>query len=87
MSALDSTQEELFLGIAYALFMNRLHVLRLTEVVRLGVRPNAEDGNMDVPDPLDAELKQQAVEYVIKCFPASFTKKLRGAADHWLSLS
>ncbi len=87
MSALDSTQEELFLGIAYALFMNRLHVLRLTEVVRHGIRPNADDGNMEVPDPLDGELKQQAVEYVIKCFPASFGKRLRAAADHWLSLS
>ena len=87
MSALDSTQEELFLGIAYALFMNRLHVLRLTEVVRHGIRPNADDGNMEVPDPLDGELKQQAVEYVIKCFPAGFTKRLRAAADHWLSLS
>lgn len=85
--SLDPAQEELFVGIAYALFMNRLHVLRLTEVVRLGIRPNSDDGNMDVPDPLDAELKQQAVEYVIKCFPAGFTKRLRAAADHWLSLS
>ena len=85
--SLDSAQEELFVGIAYALFMNRLHVLRLTEVVRLGIRPNSDDGNMEVPDPLDTELKQQAVEYVIKCFPASFTKRRRGAADHWLSLS
>lgn len=87
MSALDSTQEELFLGIAYALFMNRLHVLRLTEIVRHGIRPDADDGNMEVPDPLDAELKQQAVEYVIKCFPPTFTKRLRAAVDHWLSLS
>jgi hypothetical protein len=87
MSALDPIQEELFLGIAYALFMNRLHVLRLTEIVRHGIRPDADDGNMEVPDPLDAELKQQAVEYVIKCFPSPFTKRLRAAADHWLSLS
>ncbi|MEZ4402495.1 MAG: hypothetical protein R3B06_20900 [Kofleriaceae bacterium] len=87
MSALDANQEELFLGIAYALFMNRLHVLRLTEVVRLGIRPNSEDGNMDVPDPLDAELTQQAVEYVIKCFPQSFAKRLRAASDHWVALS
>ena len=34
-----------------------------------------------------AELKQQAVEYVIKCFPATFGKRLRAAADTWLSLS
>jgi|GEM_PF-1169017 len=86
-AALDSTTEELFLGIAYALFMNRLHVLRLTEVVRHGIRPSADDGNMEVPDPLDAELKQQAVDYVIKCFPQSFSKRLSQAVATWLSLS
>ena len=86
-AALDSTTEELFLGIAYALFMNRLHVLRLTEVVRNGIRPNPEDGNMEVPDPLDAELKQQAVDYVIKCFPQTFSKRLASATAMWLSLS
>lgn len=86
-AALDSTTEELFLGIAYALFMNRLHVLRLTEVVRHGIRPNPEDGNMEVPDPLDAELKQQAVDYVIKCFPQTFSKRLASATAMWLSLS
>jgi hypothetical protein len=57
MAALDPTHEELFLGIAHALFMNRLHVLRLTEVVRLGIRPNADD-IMEVPDSLDEELIQ-----------------------------
>ncbi len=84
---LDPTQEELFLGIAYALFMNRLHVLRLTEIVRLGVRPNPEDGVMDVPEPLDAELKQQAVDYVLKCFPQSFARKLASSTASWLALS
>jgi len=34
MAALDPAVEEMFLGIAHALFVNRLHVLRLTEVVR-----------------------------------------------------
>ena len=86
-AALDQAQEEMFLGIAYALFMNRLHVLRLTEIVRLGVRPNPEDGVMDVPDSLDAELKQQAVDYVIKCFPQGFSRKLSSAASSWLALS
>ena len=86
-AALDPTQEEMFLGIAYALFMNRLHVLRLTEIVRLGVRPSPDDGVMDVPDSLDAELKQQAVDYVLKCFPPSFSRKLSSAASSWLALS
>lgn len=86
-AALDPTQEELFLGIAYALFMNRLHVLRLTEIVRHGIRPNPADGNMEVPEPLDAELKQQAVDYVLKCFPQSFAKKLAASTSRWLALS
>jgi hypothetical protein len=34
MSTMDPVHEELFLGVAHALFMNRLHVLRLTEIVR-----------------------------------------------------
>lgn len=86
-TTLDPTQEEMFLGIANALFMNRLHVLRLTEIVRHGIRPNAEDGNMDVPDNIDEELKQQALHYVLKCFPPSFNKKLAAAATAWLAVS
>jgi hypothetical protein len=86
-AALDPAQEELFLGIAYALFMNRLHVLRLTEIVRLGIRPNVEDGVMDVPEALDAELKQQAVDYVLKCFPERFARKLASSTASWLTLS
>ena len=86
-TTLDPTQEEMFLGIANALFMNRLHVLRLTEIVRHGIRPNPEDGNMDVPEAIDAELKQQALHYVLKCFPASFNKRLSAAAASWLTVS
>ena len=51
--AMDPATEELFLGIAHALFVNRLHVLRLTEIVRLGIRPDPHDQNMEVPDDLD----------------------------------
>ena len=45
--ALDPANEELFLGIAHALFVNRLHVLRLTEIVRLGIRPDPHDRQHD----------------------------------------
>jgi len=87
MSApLDPALEEVFLGVAHALFMNRLHVLRLTEIVRLGVRPNPEDGNMEVPEGLDHELQEQAFAYVLKCFPPRFAPQIQGAKDHWLSL-
>ncbi|MBT8495288.1 MAG: hypothetical protein KJO07_19735, partial [Deltaproteobacteria bacterium] len=61
---IDSTMERTVVGIAHALFINRLHVLRLTEVVRLGIKPSSEDENMVIPPELDDELKQQAIDYV-----------------------
>src|ERR1043165_10119055 len=64
MAAMDPAYEELFLGIAHALFVNRLHVLRLTEVVRLGIQPDPHDQNMEVPQEIDRELIQQAFAYV-----------------------
>ncbi len=87
MATMDPTHEELFLGIAYALFMNRLHVLRLTEIVRLGIRPAPDDGNMEVPEELDRELIQQAVDYVLKCFPSSFGKTIAKHKGHWVELA
>jgi hypothetical protein len=66
--------------------MNRLHVLRLTEIVRLGVRPSPVDGNMDVPDELDRELIDQAFAYVLKAFPPYLGKKLEAVRDHWIAL-
>jgi hypothetical protein len=83
----DPATEEMFLGIAHALFMNRLHVLRLTEIVRLQIRPNPEDQNLEVPDSVDAELIQQAFDYVAKCFPAAFSKKLDAARARWIRLA
>lgn len=85
-TTLDPLHEEIFLGVAHALFMNRLHVLRLTEIVRLGIRPNPEDGNMEVPPALDADLQEQAIAYVLKAFPASLAAKIQAAKEHWLKL-
>jgi hypothetical protein len=88
MPAMDQeTQDALFVGIAHALFMNRLHVLRLTEIVRLNIRPNPDDGNMEVPEPLDRELIQSAVDYVLKCFPPMFHKRIQSATSQWLRVS
>jgi hypothetical protein len=86
MSSLDPVTEEMFLGVATALFMNRLHVLRLTEIVRLQIRPSPDDGNMEVPDALDKDLQQQAIAYVLKCFPPTWHPKIHAAKAHWLSL-
>jgi hypothetical protein len=83
---MDPVLEELFLGVAHALFMNRLHVLRLTEIVRLQIRPAPDDGNMEVPPQLDKDLQEQAVAYVLKCLPPTFASKIQAAKAHWLTL-
>jgi hypothetical protein len=87
MAALDPVIEELFLGIAHALFMNRLHVLRLTEVVRLGIRPDDHDGNMEVPAEVDRDLINQAYAYVAKTFPETFASKIEAAKARWIRLA
>lgn len=84
MAPLDPAIERLFVGVAHALFMNRLHLLRLTEVVRLHIEPNKDDGNMDVPPELDDELKQQAVDYVLTCFPEEFSAIIHRIKADWI---
>ncbi len=85
--SMDQASEDLFLGIAHALFVNRLHVLRLTEIVRLGVRPDPHDQNMEVPQEVDRELIQQAFAYVTRHFPSAFTGKLEAAKARWIRLA
>ena len=87
MAALDPAIEELFLGIAHALFVNRLHVLRLTEVVRLGHQPDPHDQNMEVPKEIDGELIQQAFAYVQRHFPPTFGGKIESAKARWIRLA
>ena len=87
MAAMDPGIEELFLGIAHALFVNRLHVLRLTEIVRLGIRPDPSDENMEVPPEVDRELIQQAFAYVMHHFPQSFSGKIEAAKARWVRLA
>lgn len=84
---MDPVIEELFLGIAHALFVNRLHVLRLTEVVRLGVKPDPTDQNMVLPTEIDRELIQQAYAYVARHFPPAFSGKIESAKARWVSLA
>ena len=87
MAALDPVQEEIYLGIAHALFVNRLHVLRLTEVVRLGIKPDPHDQNMEVPQEIDRELINQAHAYVQRHFPQSFAPKIEAAKARWVRLA
>ena len=76
--------ERVVVAIGHALFINRLHVLRLTEVVRLGISPNSEDGNMELPEELDRQMKQQAIDYVFTCLPEEFHVALSLAKSDWL---
>jgi hypothetical protein len=85
--ALDPGIEELFIGIAHAMFVNRLHVLRLTEIVRLGIRPDPNDQNMEVPPEIDRELISQAFAYVQRHFPPAFTPKIDAAKARWIRLA
>ncbi len=84
MSPLDPALERMFLGIAHALFMNRLHLLRLTEIVRHGIEPDNDGGNLEVPPELDAELKQQAIDYVLTCLPREYAGQIKRATQDWL---
>ena len=76
--------ERALLGIAHALFLNRLHVLRLTEVVRLGIRPDKEDGIMNLPGNIDRELQQQAIDFVLANFPPEMSTAIHQAKKEWL---
>jgi hypothetical protein len=84
--SVDPLIERAFVGVAHALFMNRLHVLRLTEVVRLGIRPD-EDGIMELPRELDREMQQQAFDYVLTCFPQEFSVAIHQAKPDWIRLT
>jgi hypothetical protein len=82
---MDQTTERAFLGVAHALFMNRLHLLRLTEVVRLGIRPDRETGILDLPEKLDKEMRDSAIEFVFACFPRDMHAAITNAKAGWLS--
>ena len=80
----DQRLERTVLAIAHALYMNRLHVLRLTEVVRLGIKPDTTDGdNFSLPESLDAEMQQQAVDYVLTCLP-DYAGAINDVKTNWL---
>lgn len=84
MGPLDSSMERVILGIAHALYMNRLHLLRLTEIVRLGVKPDKDDSLMVLPPELDNELRQQAIDYVLTCFPEEWATIIDHTKAAWL---
>jgi hypothetical protein len=78
----ETTQEELFLHLARGLYSTRLHLLRLTEVVRHGIKPN-EEGVLELPDELDEQMKQQAFDFLLATFPIDWHGKLEVNRDAW----
>jgi len=70
---------------AKALFSERVHLLRLTEIVRHQVRPN-DEGLMLLPDELDDELKKQAFEFVLMMVPDDYHVELLQLKQSWLTV-
>ncbi|MSP15577.1 MAG: hypothetical protein EXR73_03000 [Myxococcales bacterium] len=75
----------LLLGIARALFMDRLHLLRLTEVVRNQIRPN-DEGVMLLPPELDEEMRRQAFDFVLATFPDDYHLDIHHHRSSWLNV-
>lgn len=71
-----------FLALARGMYMTRLHLLRLTEVVRLGVQPN-EEGLMLLEAPLDEEMKRQAFDYLLTVFPEEYHLEIIQLKSRW----
>jgi hypothetical protein len=73
------------LAMAKALFAERVHLLRLTEIVRLKVRPN-DDGLMILPGELDEEMKKQAFDFVLMMMPEEYHVELLQLRQSWLTV-
>jgi hypothetical protein len=78
-------QHAAIIAIARAFFMTRLHLLRLTEVVRLQIRPN-DEGVMLLPEELDEEMKRQAFDFVLATFPEEYHLEIIQARQGWLNV-
>lgn len=71
-----------FMATAKGLYMSRYHLLVLTEVVRLGVRPN-EDGALVLDKRLDQDMREQAFNYVLSVYPEDFHFDLIQRKSEW----
>ena len=73
------------IALARAFFMTRLHLLRLTEVVRNQIRPN-DEGVMLLPPDLDEEMKKLAFDFVLAMFPEDLHLDIVQARTQWLNV-
>lgn len=73
------------LAMAKALFWERVHLLRLTEIVRNQVRPN-EEGLMLLPPEIDEEMKKQAFDFVLMMMPEDYHIELVQLRQSWVTV-
>ena len=71
-----------FMAVAHGLYMNRYHLLTLTEVVRAGVKPN-EDGALVLKTELDRDIREQAFNYLLAVFPEDLHLDLLQRKAEW----
>jgi hypothetical protein len=71
------------MAMAKALFSERVHLLRLTEIVRNQVRPN-EEGLMILPAELDEEMKKLAFDFVLMMMPEEYHVELLQLRQSWV---
>jgi hypothetical protein len=76
--------EKYLLAIARALYVTRLHLLTLTEVVRHRVQPD-EEGLLRLPPELDEEMRDRAFGYLLAMFPIETHALLMAARDEWMT--
>jgi hypothetical protein len=74
--------EKYLLSIARALYVTRLHLLTLTEVVRHQIKPD-EDGLLRLPEELDGEMRDRAFGYLLAMFPPEVHALLHAARQDW----
>jgi len=77
----DQRFHQFVMAMAKALFSERVHLLRLTEIVRHQVRPN-DEGLMLLHD----ELKKQAFEFVLMMVPDDYHVELLQLKQSWLTV-
>jgi hypothetical protein len=81
----DHRFHQFALAVAKAMFADRLHVLRLTEIVRYNIRPN-DEGVMLLPPELDDEMKKQAFDFVLAMMPEDLHVELLQLRSSWVTV-
>jgi hypothetical protein len=85
MSDRDHRFHQFAMAVAKAMFADRLHVLRLTEIVRYNIRPN-DEGVMLLPPELDDEMKKQAFDFVLAMMPEDMHVEILQLRSSWVTV-